>query len=78
MSTAPQLTFDEYRVILTHNARLASGARKAIAHIRQTQRTDRSDIENGMLDYWLHVVQCLTWSTKIAEQMAGLLSDAPS
>jgi hypothetical protein len=75
MSTASRLTYDEYNLIREHNNSLKAGARKAIDKIRRMPRHERTDLENGMLDYWVHVVQCLTWSTKIAEQKAGLVDD---
>lgn len=75
MSTDQPLPLDHYEAIADHNYRLSGGAKKAIAALRAKPRSERTDIENGMVDYWVHVIQALNWSTKIAAQRARIASN---
>jgi hypothetical protein len=72
MPKHPNFFRRDYDIIKAHNDRLIVGVKRDIDRIRQTPRSKRNEIDNGMIDYWIHAVQALKWSTAIAAQRAGV------
>lgn len=66
------ITESDYAAIKLHNDKLADGAKKALNTLRRIPRYERTDIENGMVDWQIRVMQVLNWSTKVAAQRARI------
>lgn len=72
MAKRTPLTADEFEVIRSHNERLIDGCNDGISQLRMSSHVPRPAYIQGQIDYWLHAVKALRWSTAIAAQRAGM------
>lgn len=78
MAKQPTLTVQQFETIRDHNAALIDGIKDDIQRIRQKPRRQRSQYENGQIDYWISALQALRWSVNIAAQKAKVDINAGS
>ena len=75
MSTTATLSVAQYELIKAHNAVLSDSAENQIMVLRAIPQADRPPYIQGQLNYWIHAVKALKWSTAIAAQRAGVKTD---
>jgi len=53
-----------------HHERLLAGVEKNLADFRALRKEGKNAYLDGQIKYWEHVVAALSWSTRVARQIA--------